>query len=60
LLEESGLNEIIQKTSIGNLTLAPSNLDLTGAEVELVGALGREYRLKRALQKRKIASIFLL
>jgi chromosome partitioning protein len=33
--------------------LAPSNLDLTGAEVELVGALGREYRLKRALQKEK-------
>jgi len=53
LLEESGLPEIIQKTSIDNLTLAPSNLDLTGAEVELVGALGREYRLKRALQKEK-------
>jgi chromosome partitioning protein len=31
--------------------LAPSNLDLTGAEVELVGALGREHRLKRALSK---------
>ncbi|MFA5092411.1 MAG: AAA family ATPase [Candidatus Omnitrophota bacterium] len=53
LLEESKLAEILQKTVIDNLWLAPSNLDLTGAEVELVGALGREYRLKRALQVEK-------
>jgi len=53
LLEELTLAEILQKTAIANLFLAPSNLDLTGAEVELVGALGREYRLKRALQKEK-------
>ena len=53
LLEEAKLTEILQKTAIDNLMLAPSNLDLTGAEVELVGALGREYRLKRALQPEK-------
>lgn len=53
LLEEVKLGEILQKTAIENLILAPSNLDLTGAEVELVGALGREYRLKRALQLEK-------
>jgi len=53
LLEELAINEILQKTVIENLFLAPSNLDLTGAEVELVGALGREYRLKRALAKEK-------
>ncbi|MFH1247633.1 MAG: ParA family protein, partial [Candidatus Omnitrophota bacterium] len=29
------------------------NLDLTGAEIELVGALGREYRLKKSLIKAK-------
>jgi len=50
LLEESRLADILQKTAIDHLVLAPSNLDLTGAEVELVGVLGREYRLKRALQ----------
>jgi chromosome partitioning protein len=50
LLEELKFTDILQKTVIDNLMLAPSNLDLTGAEVELVGALGREYRLKRALQ----------
>jgi len=53
LLEEAKVAEILQKTAIDNLLLAPSNLDLTGAEVELVGALGREYRLKRALQLEK-------
>jgi chromosome partitioning protein len=53
LLEELEIREILQPTAIPNLFLAPSNLDLTGAEVELVGVLGREYRLKRALQKEK-------
>ena len=53
LLEELEPKEILQATAIPNLFIAPSNLDLTGAEVELVGALGREYRLKRALQKEK-------
>jgi chromosome partitioning protein len=53
LLEEAKFSDILQKTAINDLTLAPSNLDLTGAEVELVGALGREYRLKRALQPEK-------
>jgi chromosome partitioning protein len=53
ILEEVELKEIQQKTAIENLLVAPSNLDLTGAEVELVSALGREYRLKRALQKEK-------
>jgi len=50
LLEELAVKESIQPTAIKNLFLAPSNLDLTGAEVELVGVLGREYRLKKALQ----------
>ncbi|MDD5668432.1 MAG: AAA family ATPase [Candidatus Omnitrophica bacterium] len=53
LLEELDIKEILQPTNIENLFLAPSNLDLTGAEIELVGALGREYRLKKALAKEK-------
>lgn len=60
LLEELELKEILQPTAVPNLWLAPSNLDLTGAEVELVGALGREYRLKRALQKEKENFDFLI
>lgn len=53
LLDELDIKETLQETSIKNLWLSPANLDLTGAEVELVGALGREYRLKKALQKEK-------
>jgi chromosome partitioning protein len=53
LLEELDIKEVLQTTAIKNLWIAPANLDLTGAEVELVGALGREYRLKRALQKER-------
>ena len=49
LLDELSIKEIIQKTAIENLYLAPANLDLTGAEVELVSVLGREYRLKKAV-----------
>jgi chromosome partitioning protein len=51
LLEELAIGEIYQTTAVNNLYLAPSNLDLTGAEVELVGALGREHRLRKALTK---------
>jgi len=60
LLEETEIQEIVQPTEVNNLFLAPSNLDLTGAEVELVGSLGREYRLKRALQKERENFEFIL
>jgi len=53
LLEELDIRTILLPTGIDNFLLAPSNLNLTGAEVELVGTLGREYRLKRALAKEK-------
>jgi chromosome partitioning protein len=53
LLEELDIKEILLPTAVKELYLAPSSLDLTGAEVELVSVLGREYRLKRALVKEK-------
>ncbi|MFC1675128.1 ParA family protein [Candidatus Omnitrophota bacterium] len=51
LLDELDIQETLQPTGVADLSLAPSNLDLTGAEVELVSVLGREYRLKKALEK---------
>lgn len=60
LLEELDIQAIIQKTAINNLWLAPANLDLTGAEVELVSAMGREYRLKKALQEEKKSFDFII
>ena len=53
LIDEIEIRETIQPTALKNLFIAPANLDLTGAEVELVSVLGREYRLKKAVQKEK-------
>ncbi len=41
--------ETIQKTEIKNLFLCPSNINLAGAEVELVSMMSREYRMKEKL-----------
>lgn len=53
LINEISIGEILINTQIDNLFLAPSSLDLTGAEIELVGALGRENRLKKAISFEK-------
>lgn len=44
------IKDIILKTEVENLSLAPSSIDLIAAEVELVDVQGREFVLKRALQ----------
>jgi chromosome partitioning protein len=49
LLEKRGLADVVQPTEVPFLDLAPSNQALTGAEVELVGAMAREHRLRNAL-----------
>ena len=49
LLEGKALEEILVATDLERLTLAPADRELTGAEIELVPALAREYRLKEAL-----------
>jgi chromosome partitioning protein len=49
LIGETSLDATLVSTDLACLCLAPSDRDLTGAEVELVGAEGREYRLKHAL-----------
>jgi chromosome partitioning protein len=50
MLHAVPLEDCIEATSIRNLFIAPSTLDLAGAEIELVPALSREYRLRRALE----------
>ncbi len=51
LLGESTLEEILLDTGLQYLQLAPSDNELSGAEVELVGVRGRERVLKRALDQ---------
>ncbi|MEZ5373506.1 MAG: AAA family ATPase [Microthrixaceae bacterium] len=49
LLTEQPMEDCIEPTSVKGLFVAPSNLDLAGAEIELVPAFSREQRLKRAI-----------
>jgi len=49
LIEDIPVKEIIFNCEIPFLSLVPSNLELTGAEIELVPVLARERKLKDAL-----------
>ncbi len=51
LSDEARLEEILLPTELECLSVAPSTRDLVGLEVELVGAEGREFRLRRALEE---------
>lgn len=46
------LAEAVQTTSTDGLALVPSHIDLSGAELELSSAMGRETILKEALRER--------
>ena len=54
------IKEAFQKSNIPNLDILASNINLTGAEIELVGAISRETRLKRALVSVKEEYDFIL
>jgi chromosome partitioning protein len=49
LMQETPLENVIVRTEIENLVLAPATINLAGADVELVAALSRETRLRQAL-----------
>jgi len=49
LMGEVPLADVVRETEMPALHLAPAHADLTGAEVELVSALAREFALQRAL-----------
>jgi len=49
LVNDTGLDQIIQLTNLMRLDIAPSSPALAGAEVELVGAEQREFLLQQAL-----------
>ena len=49
LIGRSSLEEAIVPTTIPNLSLVPSTVDLSGAEMELVGVPRRSFKLRDAL-----------
>ena len=50
IVNDATLEEVVVQTPIKNLYLCPSNINLAGAEVELVNMLSRESRLKEKLE----------
>ncbi|MBL4819274.1 MAG: ParA family protein [Deltaproteobacteria bacterium] len=50
LSRRAKMKDVIEPTDIDNLYLTPANIQLAGAEVELVGTMSREAHLKRALK----------
>lgn len=53
IINDIPLDETLQKTCIDTLKVCPSNINLAGAEVELVSVISRELRLKNAIDKIK-------
>lgn len=60
LINETEMQETIQDTMIKNLKICPSNINLAGAEVELVSMMSREQRLKEKLDGIKDKFDFIL
>jgi chromosome partitioning protein len=51
LLDDAPLDALIRETEVPRLAILPSDADLAGAEVELVTAEDREFRLRDALRR---------
>ena len=50
LVADTEMEEAVENTIIKNLLVCPSNINLAGAEVELVSMMSREQRLKEKLE----------
>lgn len=53
LVDDTAIDKTFQKTIIKNLIVCPANMDLAGAEVELVSMMSREQRLKEKIEPAK-------
>ncbi|GIN95860.1 sporulation initiation inhibitor protein Soj [Siminovitchia terrae] len=51
LVDDTDIKKVIQETTVENLSVVPSTIQLAGAEIELVPTISREVRLKRALDE---------
>jgi len=53
LINDENINAALIDTVLENLKLCPSNIQLVGAEIELVSVISRETKLKEAIQEIK-------
>ena len=60
LATDAGMEQALEKTMIKNLLVCPSDINLAGAEVELVSMMSREQRLKEKLEDIKDSFDYIL
>lgn len=53
LIGEADINEVIWKNVMENLDVIPTNIDLSAAEIELIGVEDKEYIVRNAIYKVK-------
>ncbi len=53
MIDDTPIEDVVIKTQVDNLDILPSNIDLAGAEVELVYLKNREHILRNVLEKAK-------
>ena len=53
IISDVEIKDVLQDTMVQNLKICPSNINLAGAEVELVSMISREQRLKIKIDKIK-------
>lgn len=53
MMDEKSFSDIVLDTEVENLSIAPANINLSGAEIELAGIVGREMVLKDAVEEIK-------
>jgi chromosome partitioning protein len=57
--EQAPLDNIVQESNVANLFVMPSNANLAGAEIELVGRANREFALSQALRSAAYEYVFI-
>lgn len=60
LLGEISLNEAVIPTDVKNLFIVPSNINLSGAEIDLMNKERKEYSLKNSLSKMRSLYDFII
>jgi len=54
IINEAAADEAILRTAVPRLSIIPANMDLSGAEIELVNLVRREFRLQQALSRQAL------
>lgn len=53
IINQENIVNTLQESAVPNLSVCASNIELAGAEIQLVSTLSREYKLKEAIDKIK-------